>query len=657
MMQRLAWLFVFIVVLGALPAAAADNHFLTLCYHNIEDENPDQSMDGVTTRKLVEQLSWLQSEGYKAISLTDLMAARDGRKPLPDKAVLLTFDDGYESFYTRAFPILEAFHFPAVLGVVDVWMAGHSDQNGHGGERVPYGDTVMAREAFVTWEQVREMEKTGLVEIVSHSHDLHHGVPANPQGNTEPAAITARYDAKTNAYESADAYRKRLAADAEASVQTILKHAGHKPRAMIWPYGAYNQTVVEIEKQHGMPVTFTLDDGLGSVDHLGAVPRYLVKDDPELADFAADIRNITNTNPMRVMQVDLDYIYDPDPAQQERNLGAVINRIYKMGISTVFLQAFADPDGTGLAKELYFPNRTLPVRADLFNRAVWQIKQRAHVRVYGWLPVLSYDFGPEAARVLAWDAGTHKAAPDANSYERISPFDETARAKILDIYEDMARQAPIDGLLFHDDALLSDFEDASAPAMAAYAKAGYPSSIEAIRADPALMKKWTAFKSDTLIRFTQDLAARVRMYRSPLWTARNIYAPVLLDPQSKEWFAQDYDRFLQVYDYTAVMAMPRMEEVPNDETDQWLKNLAAIAAKRPNGLKRTVFELQSVDWRKDADDKDRPIPTDILAAQMRLLARNGALNFGYYPDDFVTNTPDADELHRDFSVQSYPYLP
>jgi hypothetical protein len=42
---------------------------------------------------------------------------------------------------------------------------------------------------------------------------------------------------------------------------------------------------------------------------------------------------------------------------------------------------------------------------------------------------------------------------------------------------------------------------------------------------------------------------------------------------------------------------------------------------------------------------------------MRLLARNGALNFGYYPDDFVTDTPRADQLHRDFSLQAYPYLP
>ena len=100
-----------------------------------------------------------------------------------------------------------------------------------------------------------------------------------------------------------------------------------------------------------------------------------------------------------------------------------------------------------------------------------------------------------------------------------------------------------------------------------------------------------------------------------------------------------------------------MEEVPEGDTDAWLKNLVDIAARRPDGLRHTVFELQAVDWRKDANGTDRAIPTEVLAAQMRLLARNGALNFGYYPDDFVTNNPDVDTLHPDFTLQAYTHRP
>ncbi|MCV5942337.1 poly-beta-1,6-N-acetyl-D-glucosamine N-deacetylase, partial [Escherichia coli] len=79
---------------------------------------------------------------------------------------------------------------------------------------------------------------------------------------------------------------------------------------------------------------------------------------------------------MRVMHVDLDYVYDKDPAQQKRNIDKLIQRVYDMRISHVFLQAYADPKGDGNIRELYFPNRWLPMRADLFNYISWQLQTR-----------------------------------------------------------------------------------------------------------------------------------------------------------------------------------------------------------------------------------------------------------------------------------------
>ena len=178
--------------------------------------------------------------------------------------------------------------------------------------------------------------------------------------------------------------------------------------------------------------------------------------------------------PMRIMQIDLDYVYDEDPEQQQRNLDALIERVKNMNISTVFLQAFADPQGTELASALYFPNRVLPVRADLFSQVVLRLKNETGVKVFGWLPVLSFDLGPLVEPVMAWDDQTDHIAVDPKAYHRASPFDPVARAKIIQIYEDMA-QAPIDGLLFHDDALLSDFEDANPSAVKAYQRAGFSS--------------------------------------------------------------------------------------------------------------------------------------------------------------------------------------
>jgi len=630
--------------------------FLTLCYHNVEDDDPDQRFEGVTTRKLIEQLSWLQSQGYHPVSVDDILAARAGRKPLPSKALLLTFDDGYESFYTRVYPVLKAFHFPAIIAVVDEWMKGSPGDNIHPGDRVRYGETTMPRDAFLTWPQLREMQKSGLVEIASHTSALHYGILANPQGNTEPAAITAAYDPATKTYETSAAYMQRIEADAEASTEMITKETGQKPRVIIWPYGFYNNLEIATQEKNGMALSLSLDDGFTKVGAMN-VPRFLVKNDPSMESYAVQILQIGKVGPERVVQVDLDYVYDANSKQMSRNIDQLISRIHDMKITTVFLQAFADPRGTGLARAVYFPNRILPMRADLFNHVAWQLKTRADVRVFGWLPVLSFDLGKAVTPVMTWYPKSNETKVDPRAYHRASPFDPEAQQKIIALYEDLARHGPIDGILFHDDAMLSDFEDASPPALAAYQRAGFPASIAAIRANPQLMSKWTSYKTRALIDFTHTLATHVKYYRAPLITVRNIYAPVVIKPQSEEWFAQNYAQFLDAYDYVAVEAMPRLENVPSREAAKWMNQLVDAVVKYPNGLKHTIFELQSVDWRKQSQGNSRAVPTEELGGQMRLLSRRGALNFGYYPDDFVTNTPNAQLLHRDFSVQTYPYLP
>ncbi len=648
-------------------AEPVERSFIALAYHNVEDTDPDQHYVGVSTEKLIAQLSWLQREGYHPVSVDDLLAARDGIRALPDKAVLLSFDDGYESFYTRVFPILKAFHFPAVLALVGDWLEGGADSSvTYTGDKtvapppdapsVQFGDLIVKRSLFLTWDQIREMAGSGLVEIASHSYDAHRGILANPQGNSEPDVTTRRFDPIAGAYVADARERQDLQTDSARMAGKIAAELGHAPRVMVWPYGEHNELAISVAAHNNMPITFTLVDGAASLDHLASVPRHLINPDPPLGEFVTELRSFTSVPPIRVVQVDLDYVYDPDPDQQERNIGKLVQRIYNMQISTVFLQAFADPQGTGLAQQVYFPNRLLPMRADLFNRVSWQLRTRAHVAVFAWMPVLAFDFGDSVAKTLAFDPKDGSAAPDAKAYARVSVFDPEARRKVMSLYEDLARNAPFDGLLFHDDALLSDFEDASIPARAAYVAGGLPDDIGVIRADPALMQRWTLLKTDALIEFTGELTAQARLYRAPLLTARNLYARAVLDPASEQWFAQNLDRFLAAYDYTAVMAMPAMEEVPAGEADAWLKRLVATVATRPDGLKRTIFELQATDWRASKDGGDMTIPTEVLAHEMRLLMRQGALNFGYYPDDFVADHPDQKLLHGAFSLQSYPYL-
>ena len=604
-------------------------------------------MVAVRTERLIEQLSWLRENGYQAVSVDQVLAARAGGPELPPKAVMLSFDDGYSSFYTRVMPILRAYRWPAVLAPVGSWVDTPLNQP------VDFAGVPRNRGEFLTWQQVREVAQSGLVEIAAHTDASHKGVLANPQGNQEPAAATRRYDPVTRSYESEAQFRARMRADVAAISNKIRAVTGKAPRVWVWPYGAADGTALTVVGEQGYQMALTLEDGLDNLGNLMSSPRFLVDNDPYGEDFANSMVSAQVKAPMRVLHVDLDHVYDPDKAQEVRNLDALVQRVLDMGVDTVFLQAFADPKGDGLARSLYFPNRHLPMRADLFNRVSWQLHTRAGlVKVYAWMPVLSFALDAKLPRVSRWDPATGKVAVDPKQYQRLSPFDPQVRKVIGEIYEDLARTSAIHGVLFHDDAVLSDFEDASPQALKTYAANGLPGSIQALRADPEVMQRWTRFKSRYLIDFTHELTAKVRALRGPeVLTARNIFAEPMLNPASEAWFAQNLDDFLQHYDWTAPMAMPLMEGQSLKNSNAWLEKLVATVKARPGAMQRTVFELQAKDWRT-------PAAPDISGVQMAewmgVLKRQGASSFGYYPDNFLENSPDLNTVRPALSNKWNP---
>ncbi|WP_417275858.1 poly-beta-1,6-N-acetyl-D-glucosamine N-deacetylase PgaB [Castellaniella sp.] len=625
------------------------NHVLTLAYHDIEDSDPDQTFVSVRTDLFVAQMQWLHDNGYQAVSVDQILAARNGGAALPPKSVLLTFDDGFRSFYTRVFPILKAMSWPAVWAPVGKWLDTPPD------ETVMFGNQAIPRSRFGTWAQVREVARSGLVEIGSHTNNLHHGILANPQGNREPAAATRQYDPATHTYETETAYRRRIDADVQAITRKLREVTGKAPRVWVWPYGAANGIALDIIRKHGYQMALTLDDGLGNLQQLMSMPRVLITDSPDMVEFARTILGVEPAPIIRMAQVDLDYVYDPNPAQMDKNLGVLVQRIADMKINTVFLQAYADPNGDGLARSVYFPNHWLPMRADLFNRAVWQLQTRANVKVYAWMPVLSFDLAPNIHRVSRWDpAHPDKApAPDPQQYQRLSPFDPQARAAIAGLYADMAASAPISGILFHDDAILSDFEDASPPALAAYRQAGLPDAIPALRKDAGTLQRWTRFKSQSLIQLTNNLTRQVRAIRGPqVITARNIFAEPILNPESETWFAQNFDDFLQTYDWTVPMAMPLMEQVPAAQADKWLEHLVATIKQHPGALSRTIVELQARDWNQPGQP---PVNDNTLTRWMHGLRLQGVPSFGFYPYDFGQNQPAMESIRPALSNAWYPY--
>ncbi len=668
-----------VMLLAFLPAraepAGKQPVFVTLCYHNVLPA-PGSMAPPATISVLLEELAnhfdWLRDNGYTAVSVEDVLQAAKGAKILPPKAVLLSFDDGYASFYHLVYPLLRAYKYPAMLALETGWLETPANKP------VDYGGTAqLPRSYFMTWAQIREMADSGLVELAGHTHNLHRGHRSNPQGVPQPAAATLAYDPARKTYESAEEFYQRVKKDLTRNADIIAKHTGRRPRVLVWPYGWYKGPGVKAALDAGYSLTASLglkDDwptfsrymaypkmDFNEVMNKLAAGNYRHTPPAALSDglWGKQARNGTAYSPyrdgealrerypvQRVMQVDLDMVYDADPQQQYKNISALFDRIKALAPSAVYLQAFADPDGDGVADALYFPNRHLPMKADLFNYVSWQIYSRLGARVYAWMPVLGFKL--QGKHTLVQSDPLDKAGSD---YRRLSPFDPGNRKIIREIYADLAMHASVLGLLFHDDALLGDYEDASLAGLAWMRSQGLPEDIGAIRQSPELRRRFMRAKSRALVDFTKELQATVRTWSPVIKTARNIYAGPVTGPGSEEWFAQNVRDFLAAYDYTVIMAMPYMENV--DDPMAWLGNMAKTIKKYPLGAEKTIFELQAVDWRTGHKG---PIPSKTLAGQMDLLEQHGIGNIGYYPENPIAGHPDVSVIRPFFSTQENPFL-
>jgi biofilm PGA synthesis lipoprotein PgaB len=375
-----------------------------------------------------------------------------------------------------------------------------------------------------------------------------------------------------------------------------------------------------VAAEHGMPVTFSLGDRLPTLTIGKTIPRLLVSDNVTANRLGWLLRHLDRIEPTRAVQVDLDYVYDPDPAQQDRNLSKLLDRIKRLHPSQVWLQAYADPDGDGVADAVYFPNRHLPMRADLFSRVSWQLRTRAGVRVYAWMPVLAFRF-PDG-KDLPSLAGEPKPGGD---HYRLAPYDPKVRSMIGDVYEDLAMHADEAGVLFSDDAYIRDTDDLGPWA-----------------------KNTPAQNTQALIDFTLELSERMQKWRPQLRTARNLYARPVMQPDAEAWMAQSLPAFIKAYDMTAVMAMPQLDQ--QSDHIGWYKHLAAQVGAVPNGFDRVLFEFATHNWRTHA-----PINDLDLAQRMRAVQAQGARHIGYYPDDFLQDHPKLETIRPFISASDYPY--
>lgn len=441
MIQRMCLATVACATLAAAspgPASAADDagtRFASIAYHDVVDRREDRADDAVTTQSLVEFFDWLKANDWTPVSMAAVIAAGAGGPPLPDKAILLSFDDGYQSFYDRVYPLLLAYRYPAVLALVTSWLDVPA------GGSVDYGGTKVPRKAFVSWDSVRRMQKSGLVEIASHSHDLHRVVLSTPQGNTAPAARSWAISSTTGLRESDAEHRARIHADLALSAVRIAAETGVKPRVIVWPFGRFSGLAAEEAKAAGFSHALTLEPEIADARQPMALHRYYPTQDPSLGIKSFNLTFApARAETVRLACVDLAPLAGQAPAEADRRLGALVEDVRALGASAIVVDLVTSVG----EPRAWLPTAALPMVDDVFGRAARQLGSRAGVAVFARLPV-------ELAEKLG-------------------------DAAIAGLGADAARAAPIDGLLIADVSLATaPPTDAPSPADVRARRAASPS--------------------------------------------------------------------------------------------------------------------------------------------------------------------------------------
>ncbi len=216
-------------------------------YHILlEGRNDSVSVD---PERFKEQMSAIQAAGFNTITDYELADHLENNSPLPDNPILITFDDGYKSTYTEAFPVLKELGMKATINVIT--------------SRIFETPSELYPDEYekITWPEARLMQE--LVTIQGHTWDAHH--KQMNYRNEYEGVIAARsaYGVET---ESQADFENRVLQDFIRSKKTIEEKMGYDVVSLAYPYGHYSDDTIHLAQQAGYKMAFTVNSGLVNGD-------------------------------------------------------------------------------------------------------------------------------------------------------------------------------------------------------------------------------------------------------------------------------------------------------------------------------------------------------------------------------------------------------
>lgn len=231
------------VLVALLMMAASDEGYshpnygdkvAVLIYHHVD--NHDTSSVTITTNLLDRQLRYLSKRGYHFITMEDFRRYMEGG-PVERNAVLMTFDDGYASFYNNVLPVMSKYGVQPVDFVI-------TESVDH-----PEKSNVPA----MSPEQLADIGSKGNAELQCHSDQLHRLL------NPKESYLSGRLD-QAGVKETDSQYKDRILNDTKECIRQ-LRRFHSKADAYAYPYGMYNKDVPGILNEAGIRYAFTVKPG------------------------------------------------------------------------------------------------------------------------------------------------------------------------------------------------------------------------------------------------------------------------------------------------------------------------------------------------------------------------------------------------------------
>jgi peptidoglycan/xylan/chitin deacetylase (PgdA/CDA1 family) len=211
--------------------------------HDIDDEGEYS----ITKEQFERQMKLIKDNGFNTISFDELYDFTFRGKELPQNPIIITFDDGYESNYVIAYPILKELNMKATIYAI-----------GHSIGKDTYKDTGEKIIPHFGYDEAIEMFKSGLIDIQSHSFDMH-------QSEALEQSLEVRKNVKRFENESEQDYIKIFNEDYIIEDNIINRITSEKTHSFSYPTGYYDQETEALLGSLGVKSTLTTQEGINTI--------------------------------------------------------------------------------------------------------------------------------------------------------------------------------------------------------------------------------------------------------------------------------------------------------------------------------------------------------------------------------------------------------